>query len=359
MKKEILISYFPKMTPKRYQDLIAVFDNLENAWQASPNDLKKTGWDDKLVNEFINWKNNLDENKIAKILEQEKIYCLTKNDEEYPKLLKEIYDPPFCLFVKGKLNNNGYNLAVVGTRKFSTYGKQIVEELVSELASQGVTIVSGLALGIDGIAHEATLRASGTTIAVLGSGINQSHIFPKEHAKLAEKIIENGGAIISEYPPGTIPTHYTFPRRNRIVAGMCLGTLVIEAPEESGSLITAQCALDNNREIFVVPQNITAPNSKGGNNLLKNGAHLVTEAKDVLDILELNNIKEVVANRQILPASPEEEKILKILSRDPININEIIKCTSLDSATVNATLSIMEMTGKVKNLGAMQYIISK
>jgi len=359
MKKEILLSYFPKITFKRYQNLIAVFDNLENAWQANQKDLLKAGWDEKIAEEFLAWKNNLNEEKITKILKQENIYCLTKEDNDYPKLLKEIYDPPFCLFVKGKLSNNDYNLAVVGTRKFSSYGKQVTEELVNELSNQGITIVSGLALGIDGIAHETTIKNGGHTIAVLGSGINQAHISPREHLNLAKRIIEAGGAIISEYPPGTIPTRYTFPRRNRIVAGMSLGTLVIEAPESSGALITAQCALDNNREVFAVPQNTNTLNSAGGNNLLKTGAHLVTKAQDILEVLELDSLKDFIANREIIPESENEAKIIKILSREPINIEQIIKNSSLDSATTNATLTIMEMKGKVKNLGGMMYILNK
>ncbi|KKQ27159.1 MAG: protecting protein DprA protein [Candidatus Magasanikbacteria bacterium GW2011_GWC2_37_14] len=357
MKKEILLSYFPKITSKRYQNLIAVFDNLDNAWQASANDLIKMGWEEKLVSEFINWKNNLDEEKIAKILKHENIYCLTKEDQDYPRLLKEIYDPPFCLFVKGKLNNTGYNLAVVGTRKYSTYGKQITEELTHELVNHGLTIVSGLALGIDGIAHDTCLKAGGQTIAVLGSGINNAHIFPKQHLNLSKRIVEAGGAIISEYPPGTIPTHYTFPRRNRIVAGMSLGTLVIEAPESSGALITAQCSLDNNREVFAVPQNINTMNSAGGNNLLKTGAHLITKAQDILEILELDSLNDIIVNREIIPETENEAKILKILSREPINIEQIIKNSDLDSATTNATLTLMEMKGKVKNLGGMMYVL--
>ncbi len=359
MKKEILLSYFPKMTSKRYQTLIAVFDNLDNAWLATSNDLQKIGWEEKLALEFIDWKNKVDAEKIAKILEHEKITCLIKDDPDYPKLLKEIYDPPFCLFVRGVLKNDGYNLAVVGTRKFSPYGRQITEELVEPLASQGITIISGLALGIDGFAHETTLKAGGKTVAVLGSGINRAHIFPREHVRLADKIVEAGGAVISEYPPGTIPTRYTFPRRNRIIAGMSLGTLVIEAPEESGALITSQCALDNNREVFAVPQNITSENSAGPNNLIKNGAKLITSANDILESLNLEEIKKFISNKQILPDSPIEEKILSCLSKEPQHVDQIIKSTNLDSPIINATLTLMEMKGKVRNVGSMQYVLGK
>lgn len=359
MKKEIILSYFPKITPKRYHDLVAVFGNLDNAWQANTEDLRQMGWDEKLALEFIEWKNNVDEEKIAKILAHEKIYCLTREDDGYPKLLKEIYDPPFCIFAHGEMENINFPLAVVGTRKYTTYGKQMAEELVAGLALQGIEIVSGLALGIDGIAHEAALQNNGRTIAVLGSGINKSHIYPAAHKQLAERIIENGGAVISEYPPGTIPSRFTFPRRNRIIAGMSMGTLLIEAPEDSGALITCQSALDSSREVFAIPHNLTSPTAAGPNNLIKNGAHLITLAQDILEILNLQDIKKFIANQEIIPESPNEAKILEFVSREPLHIDELIKKTKLDSPTINATLTLMEMKGKVKNLGGMQYVLGR
>lgn len=359
MKKEILFSYFPKATVKRYQQLITVFGNLDKAWQADSEILKKTGWEEKVIQEFLNWKNKIDEEKITKILQQENIYCLTRNDENYPELLKQIYDPPFCLFVRGNLDMIKFPIAVVGTRKFTNYGQQITEEIVSQLAQQGITIISGLALGIDGIAHNATIEAGGKTIAVLGTGINKKHIYPAAHYQLSEKIIASGGALISEYPPGALPSKYSFPRRNRIIAGLSVGTLVIEAPEESGSLITAQYALDNNREVFAIPQNITSINSTGVNNLLKNGAHLITQAEDILEVLNLEKIKEFIDNQEIIPDSPTEAKILEILTKEPIHVDVITKKTQLDSSTVNATLTLMEMKGKVRNLGGMNYILGR
>jgi DNA processing protein len=252
-----------------------------------------------------------------------------------------------------------FPIAVVGTRKFTNYGQQITEEIVSQLAQQGITIISGLALGIDGIAHNATIEAGGKTIAVLGTGINKKHIYPAAHYQLSEKIIASGGALISEYPPGALPSKYSFPRRNRIIAGLSVGTLVIEAPEESGSLITAQYALDNNREVFAIPQNITSINSTGVNNLLKNGAHLITQAEDILEVLNLEKIKEFIDNQEIIPDSPTEAKILEILTKEPIHVDVITKKTQLDSSTVNATLTLMEMKGKVRNLGGMNYILGR
>jgi DNA processing protein len=359
MRKEILLAHFPKITVKRYQQLLAAFSSLDTLWETEFDEIKKAGFDDQLTHEFLSWRENLDVEKIEKILEQEKITCITKDDEDYPNLLKQIYDPPFCLFVRGVLSKEGYNLGVVGTRKFTQYGKQVTEELVSELARHGITIVSGLAFGIDSIAHHTTIDAHGKTIAVLGSGINKRHIYPSAHIELSERIIDSGGAVISEYPPGTLPNKYTFPRRNRIIAGMSLGTLVIEAAEKSGALITAECALENGRDVFAVPQNITSQTSLGPNNLIKTGAKLITNAVDIIDTLDLQDIAQYVTNKEILPDSPSEAELLGILTREPIHIDEIAKQSNLTSREISATLVLMEMKGKVKNVGNMMYVVAR
>ena len=359
MKKEILLSHFPKITSKRYKQILSAFSSLENFWQTKFDDIKKLNWEVNLIHEFLLWKDSIDEDKIEKILQQEKITCLTIEDKNYPKLLKEIYDPPFCLFVRGEIDENSFNLAVVGTRKFTLYGKQVTEELVHNLSNNGITIVSGLALGIDGIAHDSVIRNNGKTIAVLGTGIDKQHIYPAAHKLLAEKIIEKGGAIISEYPPGGLPNKYTFPRRNRIIAGLSLGTLIIEAPESSGALITAQSSLDNNREVFVIPHNINRLTGVGPNNLIKMGAKIVTNYQDILDELNLQDIKQYVTNKEIIPDSEDEAKVLSTLSKEPIHIDDIIKKIELPSHKVNSTITLMEMKGKVRNLGNMMYVLSR
>ncbi|PIZ94470.1 MAG: DNA-protecting protein DprA [Candidatus Magasanikbacteria bacterium CG_4_10_14_0_2_um_filter_37_12] len=358
MDKQILLSYFPKITVNRYQQLLAVFYSLDEVWKANLEELKKSKWNEEIITEFINWRKKIDEDKIQKILDIENIRCITKDNPEYPELLKNIYDPPFCLFVRGKIKK-GFNLAVVGTRKYTPYGKQVTEELVSELALQGVNIISGLAFGIDGIAHSVTISHHGHTVAVLGSGINKSHIYPSVHSGLSEKIIEMDGAIISEYPPGALPSKFTFPRRNRIIAGMSLGTLVIEAPEKSGALITAECALNDGREVFAIPQNITSHTAVGPNNLIKMGAKMVTSAKDILEALNLQDIEKYVTNKQILPESPAEARLLEYLSRQPLHVDELTKKSKLPSPEVNATLTMMEMKGKVRNVGNMNYVLSR
>jgi DNA processing protein len=328
-------------------------------WRAELADFKMTGWDEQLVHEFLLWRDGVDEDKIAATLQREGITAITQHDASYPDLLKQIYDPPFCIFVRGALPQTEFPLAVVGTRKFTSYGKQVTEELVGELAAQGIAIVSGLALGIDGIAHAATLRVGGKTIAVLGGGVDRNYIYPRAHLTLAHHIIEHGGAVISEYPPGTLPTNYTFPRRNRIIAGMSLGTLVVEAGEASGALITAQCSLDAGREVFAIPQNITSPTAVGPNNLLKMGAKPVTSAQDILDALNLRDIRQYVSNTAILPDTPTEAEVLKILSRTPVHIDQLIKETRLEGSKVMSTMTLMEMKGKVRNLGGMMYVVAR
>jgi DNA processing protein len=359
MRAEILLAHFPKLTYKRYSQLKSRFSDMEAAWQANRKKLASTGWDENFVHEFVTWRDELDVEKTKKILEQEEIRPVLFDDIEYPELLKEIYDPPACLFVRGDLKNLNFPLAVVGPRKFSPYGKQITEELVGKMAKSGITIVSGLALGIDGIAHLACLEAGGKTIAVLGCGNDARHVQPSGHRYIAEKIIASGGAVITEYPPGMLPSKYTFPRRNRIIAGMTLGTLVTEASEGSGSLITAQCAIDNDREVFTVPQNITSPTAIGSNNLLKMGAKPVTEVEDLLEALNLHDVQQYVTNKAIVADSPDEAKVLEHLTREAIHVDSLILATKLDSPTMNSTLTLMEMKGKVKNLGGMMYVLAR
>jgi DNA processing protein len=358
MKKEILLAHFPKINNKRYQQLLEAFSNIEDAWNAKEKQLLSIGWKKDLIDGFLLWKKNLDIEKIQKILDHENIKCIIQDDEDYPPLLKEIYDPPFCLFVRGDIKDIKNPVAVVGPRKFSTYGKQVAEEIVSKLSKNNIEIISGLALGIDGIAHTSCIQSGGRTIAVLGSGINKRHVFPSKHRHLSEKIIECGGAVISEYPPGALPNTYTFPRRNRIVAGMSIATLVVEATEKSGALITSQCALDNNRDVFVIPQNINSPTSVGSNNLLKTGAIPITEADDILNFLGIEKQEIKPSQNNIDANSPEELVILQNLNKEPTHVDKIIKNTSLPSHIVNSTLVILEINGKIKNVGNMMYVLN-
>jgi DNA processing protein len=360
MRKEILLSYFSKMTTKRYQAILKAFSSLDHFFTAEFEEIHNLlRWEEGLIHEFLLWRDTIHEKKIEETLARESIQCILMDDPLYPSLLKDIYDPPICLFVRGTLTAYEYPLAVVGTRKHTSYGKQVTQEIVTHLAQKGVVIISGLALGIDAIAHETTLVSRGTTVAVLGAGVDRQHVYPSTNKHLAERIVDAGGALVSEYPPETLPTRYTFPKRNRIIAGMSLGTLVIEAPESSGALITAECSLEAGRDVFAVPQNITSPTSVGPNNLLKTGAVPVLKAGDILDALNLTDIERYVANKHILPESPAEEHLLKHLTREPIHIDELIRKSGLSSQAAGSALTIMEMQGKVKNLGAMMYVIGR
>jgi len=352
------LAHFPKISYNRYQKLAAYFSDFKNLWDAEINELIQTGIDESIAGEFLAWREKNPIEKIMEKLNKENINIISLNDAGYPPLLKEINDPPYVLFFRGKLPNpNSPALGVVGTRKFTAYGKLACQEIVAPLVSNGVIIVSGLAMGIDSIAHQTAVDNTGITIAVLGGGIDKKTVAPAVNQQLSEQIIAGGGAVVSEYPPGFAPTLYSFPARNRIIAGLSLGTLVVEAPETSGALITARCALDYNREVFAVPHPISSPTGLGPNNLIKMGAKLVTEASDIIESLSLTGLGEIINNKQILPSTPTEAKILQFLSKEPLHIDLIIKTSGLDSPTVNSALVLMEMKGKIRNLGGMNYII--
>jgi len=287
--------------------------------------------------------------------EIEKIFI---DDKNYPKILKEIKDPPKAIYFKGNFISDELCFAVVGTRRCSSYGKEIALEIAGDLAEAGLTIVSGLAPGIDTFAHLAAVERKKRTIAVLGTGVDEKSVYPKENIKLARKIVELGGCLISEYPPGTSGTRFTFPQRNRIISGLSLGVLVVEAKEKSGALITANFAFQQNRKVFAVPGSIYSLNSKGPHYLIKRGAELV---EDINDILEELNLPDLTINfkKGIIKGENEEENlILNILENGALPIDKIIEKTNLPAAKTAGTLSILEIKKKIKNLGANVYAVS-
>ncbi len=359
MNYHAILAHFPKINYNRYQKLIGYFPNLADLWQAEFGELAKAGLDENIANEFLLWREAVSAEKITERLDKEGIRPISLPDKDYPRLLREIADPPHTIFVRGRLPpEETACLAIVGTRQHTVYGKLIAEKLAGELARLGVAIISGLALGIDGVAHTAALDAQGLTVAVLGSGLDSQHVYPAPHRRLAERIVSAGGAVISEYPPDFLAALYTFPARNRIIAGLSLGTLVIEAPESSGALITARCALDYNREVLAIPHPITSLKGVGCNNLIKMGAKLVSTAEDVLEALNLQSILQTSPRQAALPLDPAEAKIMQALANEARQIDAIIKETALDSSVVNSTLTLMEIKGLVKNVGGMTYIKS-
>lgn len=279
---------------------------------------------------------------------------IKRGDLDYPQLLNEIAQPPETLFVRGSLASLASPcLAVVGTRTPSAYGRQITPMLVAPLARAGITIVSGLAIGIDTIAHETALEAGGATVAVLGSGADEASLYPPQNRQLARNIVEAGGAVISEFPPGTEPKPFHFPQRNRIMAGLSRGVLVIEARAKSGALITANFALEENRDVFSVPGPITSATSAGPNRLLNQGAEAALDADAILDAWGLAVLAVPDASRKAA------EPFLAHFPEGAIHVDELVRQSGMDAARVNIELAKLELIGYIRNLGGGLYAKSK
>lgn len=326
----------------------------ERAWLSPVSALVRLGFEQKTLERFANAKASVTPQNLVEKMESFGIRFVVLNEPDYPTVLKQIPDAPVLLFYQGILPaEQELLLAVVGTRGVSAYGASVTLTITRELARHGLTIVSGLMRGVDALAHEAALDVGGRTIGVPGTGLLPTDIYPREHAKLARRIVESGGAMISEYPPGTGPELYRFPERNRIVAGLSRGTLVIEAPQKSGALITARLALDYNREVMATPGNINSKNSVGANNLLKQGAHLIQHADDVLEKLGLEIKKDVDIDRAL---TQDETLILEKLCGEPMHVDVIQEQIKLASGPFGAALTLLELKGIVKDMGGKRYI---
>lgn len=270
-------------------------------------------------------------------------------DKDYPKLLKHIADPPFILYIRGSreiLNSKCFG--VVGTRALTDYGRRATPQITQDIVHGGFTIVSGLAAGIDTLAHKAAIDAGGKTIAVLGCGSDDFTIFPKQNLGLAKKIIETGGAVITEYAPEVQGRALTFPLRNRIISGLSKGVLVVEADVKSGAMITAKCATDQNRDLFCVPGPIYARTSQGTNFMIQKGAKLVTRGEDVLEEYGVSVSR---MKKEIRPENETEAAILALLTVESLTSDDIIRKTGLESPKITAALAMMELNRKVKNIG--------
>lgn len=338
----------------RMQALMHYFGDLESAWKAAPADLAGAGMSLKLIERIVKARDQVDLEKVWARIESQGIKILTWEDSAYPQRLKEIEQPPPVLYVRGEyLPDDLFAVAIVGTRRVTPYGRQITEELASYLASNGITIVSGLARGVDAIAHQTALKAGGRTIGVLGSGVDK--IYPPEHRQLAEKMMENG-AIISDYAPGTPPDASNFPPRNRIISGLSLAIVVVEAGETSGALITAEFAAEQGREIFAVPGSILAPQSKGTNKLIQNGALPLLSVNDLMQALNLQRMGDHKTARKIIPSDETEARVMNVLSAEPLHVDEIRNQAELPIEKVSATLALMELKGMVRQVGGMNYV---
>lgn len=334
------------------------FDSLEPAWLAPLGEIKRAGLDSPALRSIEQWRRKIDPDAAMEKLNSQKINVLTYHDEMYPRRLKEIYDYPPILYVKGSLlPEDEWCLAVVGTRRATIYGKQVTQEMVTDLARSKITIVSGLAKGIDTIAHRAALEAGGRTIAVLACGLDI--VYPAENYNLARDIVEKG-ALISEYPLGAKPHAENFPRRNRILSGLSMGVLVTEADEDSGAMITARDALEQDREVFAVPGSILSPASRGTNRIIQAGeAKLVHKYTDILEELNLTTVTRQIEMSEILPETETEIVLIKQLSAEPVHIDELCLKSGLPAATVSSALAMMELKGMIKQVGTMNYVLAR
>ncbi len=362
----LTLIHVDKLGPVTLQKLFAHFHSAENILQASRSELQSLKISNAIIEGIHTPKKDAVQRDLA-WLEHENHHLLTIQDPAYPTLLKQISDPPCVLYLLGKPELatsllSDPQLGIVGSRNASAYGKEIATSFAQKLANSGLVITSGLASGIDGAAHRGALQSEiGTTIAVAACGLNR--VYPAEHRKLAEEISQRG-LIISEFPIDTSPMPGHFPRRNRIISGLCLGTLVVEASVKSGSLITARLAIDQCREVFAIPGSIHNPLSKGGHSLIRNGAKLVETVEDILEELNhqidpdsLNNRHELVTNsEQKSVLDPQHEKILNSMGHEPISIDTLIERSGLGVEIVSSILLILELNDQVSHHGNGIYI---
>ncbi len=342
----------------RLQRLETFFGSLEAAWNASAGALMTAGLEPKLVERTLTLRRTFQPEREEARIAGLNIQALYLHHPDYPERLRQVDNPPPVLYIKGKIiPADDYALAVVGTRKATSYGKEATHKIVSELARQGMTIVSGLAFGIDTFAHHTALAANGRTIAVLGCGVDIP--YPLSNVKLAAQICEGNGALISEYPPGTQPEPGNFPPRNRIISGLSRGVLVVESGLKGGALITVDFANDQGRDIFAVPGSILNRTSDGTNALLRQGAKAVMSAGDILEDLNLMRLSDQVEVREVVGTNDIERALLRILADQPLHVDEICQASGLASGDVSSALVMMELKGMIKNLGAMRYIVAK
>ncbi len=347
----------PGIGPARLDRLIAYFGSLEAAWNANSADLLAAGLDARTASALTQTRATVDLEAMYERAQAQGVRLMTRDDPAYPPLLAQTPAPPFLLYARGTIvEQDRWALAVVGTRRASVYGKDVTRRIVSDLAAAGMTIVSGLALGIDAVAHSAALAAGGRTLAVLGSGVDQ--IYPLSNARLGEAIAQQG-AIISEYPLGTLPVAANFPPRNRLISGLSLGVLVIEAAERSGALITTQFAAEQGRDVFAVPGSIFSPRSAGTHALIRDGATLVTCADDILAALNLQTVAAQQEAIAVMPESPGEATLLALIEHEPRHIDEIGRQSGLPHSEVSATLAMLELKGLVRQVGGMQYALAR
>jgi len=351
------LNLIPGIGAARSAALVERFGSAEAAWKASPAALAEAGLPKPAYESMLDLRARIDLQAFLEETAAKGITVLTIEDQGYPRRLKSIALPPPVLYMLGEIiEKDEWAVAIVGTRKYTHYGRQVAEEMAAFLARNGITVVSGLARGVDSIAHQAALDAGGRTVAVLGSGVDV--LYPPENRKMAEAMARQG-AVISDYPPGTPPDGINFPPRNRIISGLSLAVVVVEAGERFGASITANYALEQGREVFAVPGNIYSPQSKGANRLIRDGAHPLTSPEDLLEVLDLTMVAEQQSARMVLPGNALEAAIFEQLGQEPVHVDQIGIEAALPIEQVSATLAMMELKGMVRQVGGMRYIAVK
>ncbi|PZS01063.1 MAG: DNA-protecting protein DprA [Candidatus Chloroheliales bacterium] len=343
--------------PARIVALRDYFGSLEQAWQASAADLHALHLPSRAVDNLLAARAKLDLDAEMEKAVRLGVTLISWDDPTYPARLKEIAAAPPLLYVRGEITlEDEWAVGIVGTRGVTAYGREATSQRAAGLAASGVTVVSGMARGVDAVAHKATLDVGGRTIAVLGCGVDI--IYPPEHRGLAERIIANG-ALVSDYPIGTKPDAVNFPPRNRIISGLSLGIIVVEAGLKSGALITKDFALEQGREVFAVPGSIFSAQSAGPNDLLLQGARPITKAADVLEQLHLTQAEEQQEVRSFIPSDDVEAALLRVLSREPLHLDDITNEAGLPAHQVSAALVMMELKGMARQAGPGLYVLAR
>ncbi|MEZ4520462.1 MAG: DNA-processing protein DprA [Thermomicrobiales bacterium] len=330
------------------------FGSLQVAWEASAADLRAVGLNQNAASAIAQSRREIDLEREMERIRQAGVRILTIDDPDYPRLLREIPHAPAVLYIRGELQpEDELALAMVGTRKATAYGADMARRFAHDLGRSDVTVVSGLALGIDTVAHHAAIDAGGRTIAVLGSGVDV--VYPSRNRKLAESVV-NHGALVSEYPLGTRPDARNFPARNRIISGLSRGVLVVEAPAKSGALITASFAADQGRDVYAIPGSARSPASSGCHNLIRDGATLVTSARQILEELLVEVSRAAVQTRLELPEAPDERALYNLIGAEPRHIDELCHASGLPIQETSGALVALELKGLVRQQGSGYYV---
>ena len=357
----MLLSMVQGLGPRWQAVLTEAFGSPEQVWHAGEDQLHKIPRiPRKVIIDILAKRESLEPQRVMQKLKDDGISVLYVDEPMYPHILKEIYDPPKILYVKGDPRILQQTMvAIVGARKASPYGLAVAEKIAGELADAGLCVISGMARGIDTAAHRGALGVSAPTAAVLGCGVDV--VYPPENRRLMAAIIENG-AVISEFPPGTQPVAGNFPQRNRLISGLARGVLIIEAAERSGSLITADFALEQGRDVFALPGQVTNPLNKGAHRLIKQGARLVEDARDILEefglVSDISNGENEKLRDQEINLTANEKRVYNVVSDEPVSSEVIIANAGLEPSEVLALLLVMEMKGIVRLLPGERYIRS-